>query len=239
MVKKLTTEGCNEPIRDKNATYITVSNVLGIISALFIIQRFAFKLWAKQDFGLDDWFALATIISGAPSTIINTYGVGANGIGRDGWTLSFDQLYNFGMYFYIEEVLYFLQIAMVKLALLFFFLRIFPAPMVRRLLWGTVGLVVLYAVVFVFIGIFTCSPISYFWTKWDQEHTGTCLDINVIAWSNAGVGIAIDCWMLAIPLWQLKGLKMHWKKKLSVAAMFLLGTLYVQATPLLTYGFFY
>lgn len=239
MVKKLTTEGCNEPVRDKTSSYITVSNVLGIISGLFVIQRFAFKLWAKQDFGLDDWFALATIISGAPSTIINTYGVGANGIGRDGWTLSFDQLYNFGMYFYIEEVLYFFQIAMVKLALLFFFLRIFPAPIVRRLLWTTVGFVILYGIVFVFIGIFTCSPISYFWTKWDREHTGKCLDINVIAWSNAGIGIAIDCWMLAIPLWQLKGLNMHWKKKLSVAAMFMLGTLYVPKSPPLTYVFLY
>jgi hypothetical protein len=31
--------------------------------------------------------------------------------------------------------------------------------------------------------------------------------------------------MLAIPLWQLKGLNMHWKKKVGVAAMFVLGTL--------------
>ncbi|TWU76114.1 hypothetical protein ED733_007839 [Metarhizium rileyi] len=223
-VKKLTTEGCDAPVRDKNGIYIRVSDILGIISGLFIIQRFAFKLVAKQDFGLDDWFALATIISGAPSTIINTYGVGANGIGRDAWTLRFDQLYNFGKFFFIEEVLYFLQIALVKLSLLFFFLRIFPAPTVRRLLWGTIAFTALYATIFIFVGIFSCSPVSYFWTRWDQEHTGKCMDIDAIVWSNAGIGIAIDLWMLAIPLWQLKGLKMHWKKKVSVSAMFLLGT---------------
>jgi hypothetical protein len=205
--------------------YIIISDVFGVISALFIIQRFAFKLWAKQDFGLDDWAILATIFSGIPSTIINTYGVGANGIGRDAWTLSFDQLYNFGKFFYVEEFLYFLQIAMVKLSLLFFFLRIFPARSVRRVIWGTIGFTVVYALVFVFIGIFTCAPISYFWTRWDMEHSGKCLNINIIAWSNAGVGIAIDLWMLAIPLWQLKDLNMHWKKKVSVAFMFLLGTL--------------
>ncbi|KAG8424065.1 hypothetical protein J3458_000899 [Metarhizium acridum] len=222
--KKLTSEGCNAPIRDKNAVYIRVSDILGVMSGLFIIQRFAFKLWAKQNFWLDDWFALATIISGAPSTIINTYGVGVNGIGQDAWTLNFDQLYNFGKFFYIMEVLYFFQITLVKLSMLFFFLRIFPAPAVRRLLWGTVAFVVVYGIVFVFVGLFTCSPISYFWTKWDQEHSGKCMDINAIAWSNAGVGIAIDVWMLAIPLWQLKGLKMNWKKKIGVAAMFMLGT---------------
>ncbi|KIE01658.1 CFEM domain-containing protein, partial [Metarhizium majus ARSEF 297] len=223
-VKKLTSEGCNAPIRDKNAAYIRVSDVLGVISGLFIFQRFAFKLWAKQTFWWDDWFALATVICGSPSTVINAYGVGVNGIGQDAWTLSFDQLYNFGKFFYIMEVLYFFEIAMVKLSLLLFFLRIFPAPAVRRLLWGTAAFTVVYGIVFVFVGIFTCSPISYFWTKWDQEHSGKCMDINVIAWSNAGIGIAIDVWMLAIPMWQLKGLKMHWKKKISVAAMFMLGT---------------
>jgi hypothetical protein len=146
-----------------------VSNVLGAVSLLFVIQRFALKLFAKQDLGLDDWSTLATIISGIPSTVINTLSVGEYTLGRDAWTLSFDQLHNFGKYFYIEEVLYFLQVALIKLALVFFFLRIFPTTTVRRLLWGTMAFTVLFAVVFIFLGIFTCSPISYFWTRWDQE----------------------------------------------------------------------
>ncbi|QUC20665.1 uncharacterized protein UV8b_04906 [Ustilaginoidea virens] len=224
LAKKTVAEGCNEPVRDKNKTYMTISDTFGIISGLVVIQRFAFKLWAKQDFGLDDWFALATIVTGAPSTVINTYGVGANGIGRDVWTLELDQISKFGKYFFIMEILYFVQIALVKLALLFFFLRIFPARNVRRLLWGTVVFTIAYALVFALVGIFTCSPVSYLWTRWDQEHDGTCLDINAIVLSNAVIGIAIDCWILAIPMWQLNGLNMQWRQKLSVAAMFLLGT---------------
>lgn len=39
------------------------------------------------------------------------------------------------------------------------------------------------------------------------------------------MSIALDVWMLAIPLWQLRGLKLHWKKKIGVAAMFIVGTL--------------
>ncbi|KAK2605855.1 hypothetical protein QQS21_003695 [Conoideocrella luteorostrata] len=224
LAKKITSEGCHAPIRDKTNFYITISDTFGIISGLFIIQRFGFKLWAKQELGLDDWFALATIVCGVPSTIINTYGVGANGIGRDVWTLDFDKLYNFGKYFFVIEVLYFCQIALVKLAMLFFFLRIFPARNVRRLLWGAVAFVAVYAVVFVCVGIFACSPVTYFWTRWDHEHGGSCLNINAIGWSNAAIGIAIDIWIIAVPMWQLRGLNMHWKKKLGVAAMFLLGT---------------
>jgi hypothetical protein len=174
---------------------------------------------------LDDWVALATIVCGAPSTALNAHGMGANGIGRDSWTLSFEQLYNFGRFFYVEQFLYYLQIAMVKLAMLVFFLPIFPGRTVRRMLWATIIFTALYGLVFFIVTIFVCSPINYFWTRWDQGHTGKCMDINTIAWSNAGIGIAIDIWMLAIPLWQLKGLNMHWKKKVGVAAMFVLGTL--------------
>jgi hypothetical protein len=217
--------GCKEPVRNRNTSYIILSDTLGIISGVFILQRFAFKLWTKRAIGWDDWTALATIVCGAPSTVLNAYGMGPNGIGRDSWTLSFEQLYNFGRFFYVEQFLYYWQIAMVKLAMLAFFLPIFPGRTVRRVLWGTIAFTVLYGLVFLGVTIFTCSPISYFWTRWDQEHTGTCMDINMIAWSNAGIGIAIDFWMLAIPLWQLKGLNMHWKKKVGVAAMFVLGTL--------------
>lgn len=40
----------------------------------------------------------------------------------------------------------------------------------------------------------------------------------------AAVSVALDVWMLAIPLSQLPGLKLHWKKKVSVGLMFFVGT---------------
>ena len=42
--------------------------------------------------------------------------------------------------------------------------------------------------------------------------------------ARAAVSIALDVWMLAIPLAQLPGLKLHWKKKVSVGLMFFVGT---------------
>lgn len=46
-----------------------------------------------------------------------------------------------------------------------------------------------------------------------------------IGWANAAISVAMDIWMLAIPMWYLRRLKMHWKKKIGVAAMFIVGTL--------------
>lgn len=42
--------------------------------------------------------------------------------------------------------------------------------------------------------------------------------------ARAAVSVALDVWMLAIPLSQLPGLKLHWKKKVSVGLMFFVGT---------------
>lgn len=227
VTKNLTATACNVPIRDKSGQYVAISNSFAIIAAVFVVQRFAYKYWAKLDYGPDDWFTLVTILSSIPLTIFNAYPMVQNGIGRDSWTLALDSVINFVKYFLILEVVYFADIALLKLALLFFYIRIFPGPGVRRLLWGTVILAVLFGITFVFLATFQCTPIDYYWWQWSGEpgHHGTCIDIMAVGWSNAAASIAIDGWMLAIPLWQLRSLKLDLRKKVGVAMMFCVGTL--------------
>lgn len=221
----LTAIGCDQKPRDRSGQYATISNVFGIISALFVIQRFGYKIWAKIEFGWDDWFTLVTIVSGVPSTIINAHGVTKHGLGKDIWTLPFTDITKFTQFFYYLEIIYFFEVASLKLALLFFYIRIFPSGTTRKLLWGTVIVDVLFGLTFVLVAIFQCQPLSYYWKMWDRQHEGKCLDINSIAWSNAGISIGIDLWMLALPLLQLRKLNLDWRKKIGVAIMFCVGTL--------------
>ncbi len=51
------------------------------------------------------------------------------------------------------------------------------------------------------------------------------MNVDLLAWINAAVSIAVDIWMLAIPMSQLWGLQLPWKKKTGVAMMFGLGVL--------------
>jgi hypothetical protein len=108
---------------------------------------------------------------------------------------------------------------------LFFYLKIFPGPDIRRLLWGTIVFDVIFGLAFLITAIFQCTPISYNWTSWRGEGGGTCINITALAWSNAGISIAVDIWMLALPLFQLRKLQLNWKKKIGVAMMFFVGTL--------------
>lgn len=175
--------------------------------------------------GMDDWFCLLSTLVGVPCTAIACHGLAPNGLGRDVWTLPFDTITRFGRFFYIMEVFYFAMVTLLKTTFLFFYLRIFRTVGTRRILWATQIINALFGVAFVFAAAFQCSPVSYFWTKWDGEHEGKCININALAWANAIVSIILDFWMLAIPLSKLPKLQLHWKRKVGVALMFCVGAL--------------
>jgi len=223
---------CDAPVRSRVASLRATNISLGAISALCVLLRIVYKAkFSVAELGWDDYFILATLLAGVPQTIITDKGTIAHGLGRDIWTLPFENVIIFSRWFYIMEVLYFLVVALLKLSLLFFFLRIFPARNIRRLLWGTIAFDIAFGIAFTVAAIFQCRPISYYWTRFDDDHSGECVNINGLGWANAAISIALDLWMLALPLLQIFSLKLAWKKKISVAFMFCVGTLFVTLHP--------
>lgn len=201
---------------------------MGVVTALLVVIRLVFKKFFsyRQELGADDWAILATVIIGIPCTIINKVGLTANGLGRDVWTISIDELTRFIMFFYIMEVFYLAEMSIIKLSLLLFYLCIFPGSTIRRLLIGTAVFNVIFGFTFVTTGIFQCTPVSRYWTQYvDRDAPGHCININLFAWIHASLNIGLDVWMIALPLSQIKRLELHWKKKIGVTFMFLLGTL--------------
>ncbi|KAH7116301.1 hypothetical protein EDB81DRAFT_848330 [Dactylonectria macrodidyma] len=214
---------CRQPIRNKTPIFVNVTIIFGTLTGVFILFRFGTKFFIlDRDFGMDDLFVLLAFLCGVPSTAMNIHGTAGHGEGQDIWMLEFDQIYKFGFWFYVLEVFYFAQVSLLKMAFLFFYLRIFSGP-AQKVLWGTIIFNALYGIAFVFLAAFQCTPVSFFWNGWDGEHPGKCLNITTIGWANASVSVALDLWMLAIPLWCVRSLNMHWKKKLGVAVMFVVG----------------
>ncbi|KAM0329437.1 hypothetical protein ACHAQA_004745 [Verticillium albo-atrum] len=225
VAQNFTAVACQAPVRDRSIQFSAVSISLGAISFSVVVLRLAYQHFAAPtDLGLDDWFILLLLSVGIPGTFINSFGFVRNGMGRDVWTQSFDNITRFAQWFYVQEALYFTQIALLKTSILFFYLRIFGHTGIKNFIWGTLIFNAIFGVLFIFIAIFQCQPISYFWTKWDGEHEGQCLDINAIAWANAAISIALDFWMLTLPLSQIRTLRLHWKKKVGVTLMFCVGT---------------
>ncbi|KAL6399824.1 hypothetical protein AUP68_17232 [Ilyonectria robusta] len=224
VTKNTTLTSCGAPVRDRSSEYVVLSNVLVVISALCILQRFASRFYWELGLGLDDWFILLTMLCGIPSMVIIVHGAVPNGLGRDVWTLTPDKITSFGMFFHVMTILYFSQITLLKFSMIFLYLRIFLEHSARRILWCTLAFNCVFGILFIFLAVFQCQPISYFWKRWDGEHQGHCLDINAIAWSNATICIVLDLWLLAVPLSQLRTLNLDWKKKVGVGMMFCVGT---------------
>lgn len=223
--KNVTLASCGVPLRNRGGKYILLSNVLFCFACIFVAIRIGYKIVISgAEFGLDDWAILATVAIAIPSAILTVNGTVKNGLGQDIWALRPDQITNMLKSFFIMSVLYYTQTAFLKLSLIFFYLRVFPTVGAQRLLWGTAVFVVLWGVAFVFATIFQCRPINLFWTAWDGMHTGQCVSSSWATVAHAAISIALDFWILGIPLFQLWGLKMNWKKKVGVAMMFTVGT---------------
>jgi hypothetical protein len=225
VTKNFTQTACGAPIRDKSRLYNNISTVLACICGAAVALRLSSKWFLHAEFGLDDYFIAITFAVGIPMSVLTVHGFTSNGLGRDIWTIPFDQIPNFIRVFYIMEIFYFAEVALLKLSLLFFYLRIFPRPSIRKLIWGAIAINILSGVLFIFIGIFQCRPISFYWEGWDGEHQGKCFDVNVMGWVNAVISILLDGWMLAVAISQIVHLNLHWKKKVGVALMFIVGTL--------------
>ncbi|KAH8660200.1 putative integral membrane protein [Xylariales sp. PMI_506] len=225
VAKNATQTQCGAPIRDQRAKFNTVSLVLMSVAVIFVTVRISYRqFFTTMQLGLDDWVIIITALAGIVSTILNVGYLAPNGIGTDVWTLTPEQITKFAKYFYVNAILYFADVSLLKLSILFFYIRIFPRRTMQWLLWGTVVFNILFGAAFVLTASMQCLPVTYNWTNWRGEGGGHCVNISALAWANAAISIVLDIWMLILPISELRGLKMHWSKKLGVALMFCLGT---------------
>lgn len=72
---------------------------------MVVLLRLGFRAFvSKVTLEADDWAVFASLLVGLPGTILICVGTIPNGVGRDIWTLTFDQITMFGLWFYISEM---------------------------------------------------------------------------------------------------------------------------------------
>lgn len=122
----------------------------------------------------------------------------------------------------MAEIVYVFVLLLAKLSLVVFYLRIFTVPKFRIAAYTLIGFLIIGQFAIGFLTIFSCHPIELFWNR--DIHTGGCLDINQLAYANSALAIIQDLVILALPVAMLPGLQMNRNKKISVAMVFLLGS---------------
>lgn len=115
--------------------------------------------------------------------------------------------------------------ALTQLSFLAFYLRIFPNTTFQRIAHGLMILSACFGISNVFVMIFQCTPVPFFWVGWTGESTGTCIDVNTYSWYKAAVQIVMDLAIISLPIRPLIGVSMNKRKKLQIILMFCTGFL--------------
>ncbi|KAF9874908.1 CFEM domain-containing protein [Colletotrichum karsti] len=224
ITKNQTWSDCGFEYHDEGNTIQWVPAFLFGVLTLFYGMRLATKWMGLATWGYDDWtisFGYIMMIA----FLVATFLAKKEGIGRDIWTLSVEQITAFIRGFFAFEIVYSVTLAVIKASVLFLYLRIFGSitEVFRQILWATQIFNVAVCLAFVIVNLNQCKPLSYFWYGWDGRHPGYCIDLSAMALSHAALNIAMDVWMLVLPATQIYKLNLQKRQKAGIMSMFGVG----------------
>ncbi|KAF5594941.1 hypothetical protein FPCIR_4565 [Fusarium pseudocircinatum] len=145
----------------------------------------------------------------------------SKGLGLDIWFVEEDNIRTFLILIFASELSYATALALVKLSILAFFLRIFPDQKFRTVVrWTTIFILVMCPLYLVLI-LVQRRPLDVLWNGWRDKHPrGVILSANLIGITHGAWNVALDIWMMILPMTQLVKIGIKLKKKLGVIAMF-------------------
>ncbi|KAK6700303.1 hypothetical protein SNK05_013107 [Fusarium graminearum] len=122
--------------------------------------------------------------------------------------------------------MYAITLTLTKLSILAFFLRIFPDHNFRRMVHGTVAFIIVMSATFLVLFMLQSVPMKVSWEGWKEKNPkGVLLSTNAIATSHGAINVALDVWMLILPMTQLWKIGIKPKKKIGIMSMFGAGAL--------------
>ncbi|CZR54682.1 related to integral membrane protein PTH11 [Phialocephala subalpina] len=219
--KNVSSTLCGVEVRDRTKEISYIGMGVGCFALLAYILRLV-AIWLRKAWGWDDTIMTIVVLLAVPPTIFSVV-LADNGLGKDIWNVPFDDVTRILHIYFLGENFYLAALALTKISILCFYLRVFPDQDYRRVLYLAMAFCAAYGISFVFATVFQCSPVSYAWTRWDGEHIGSCNNINLQSWLSAIFNIVLDIMTISLPLPKLYRLHMSWKKKGMLMLMFSLG----------------
>lgn len=127
---------------------------------------------------------------------------------------------------YIAELLYIIATALTKASAGAMFLRITTIRAHRILIWAVMGLTLFLSVVFFFLVMFQCQPISFFWDPLRDPRNGRCISDKTTTsatYLHAAVVAAGDWTYSIFPFFLFRRLNLDKRTKISATAVLALA----------------
>ncbi|KAJ0417383.1 hypothetical protein BJY00DRAFT_325692 [Aspergillus carlsbadensis] len=212
---------CKQPIRDKSWVAPTATIVTGSMAIICVLVR-VYDCVARKEYKWADLCAVVALAWSIPMDVFEFYMKSA-GMGKDVWTLTPTQITNAAKYTWVTQVAYIPAICLTKVAIVCFFMQVFPGPKFRLLCYGTITWCFLFMVSTTIAAILACVPVEKMWTNWMGVQEGICYDNNAFWWAHSAINIATDLWIIAMPIPMLVKLQLKLKKKIYLVLMFSVG----------------
>ncbi|KAL3456630.1 hypothetical protein BJX64DRAFT_38282 [Aspergillus heterothallicus] len=219
----ITTGVCDIPLRSRKTTQIGVGAAFITISTIAMGLRMFGRPPFSDSYGIDDVIGVLTYVSAMVDTILMVRAAD-KGWGTDMWALSREEIIHLMKLFYIGIIFFYFSVAVAKLAILFFYLRIFTTRTFKNVTYGVMALCASWGLAVVFQSAFNCTPASFYWTRFDGVSQGTCLSYTAFK-IMPPINIALDVIVMVLPLPSLLKLNLPLVKKVRVISMFSVGIL--------------
>ncbi|KAI3321222.1 hypothetical protein HD806DRAFT_200193 [Xylariaceae sp. AK1471] len=195
---------------------------LATISTIAMALRFIATTHSGRKLSLEDWFALAALISFLGYTSLTLASLGIL-VRRDLTTLSVDDSIHIGKILYATIPFYPLNQFFAKFSILLLYYRLFSVK--RSFVRWTYVLGAVQAadtILTLFINLFGCYPISY---NWSAIEDGRCLDQVLVFTGTESINSAVDFAMVALASVMVYGIQLTLSTKLKLAILFVVGGL--------------
>ncbi|KAK4062789.1 uncharacterized protein Triagg1_9659 [Trichoderma aggressivum f. europaeum] len=213
-------------VPNRGPQLIAVIAVLLVFSLTAIVLRCYVRISLVKAFGVDDYLMIFAMVCSKPTSRIRNYelltlpqpqisfvlfcAVAATGVhygtGRHYWDLEPED---------ISEAL--------KISIGYFLLRI-TVERIHTWIIGTVMLVtVVTGIVFFFVTMLQCAPVSYFW---DKTQPGSCINIDVIitlTYIYSAFSVICDFTFALLPIVLIMQLQMNSRTKIALVPIMLMA----------------
>ncbi|CAG9989554.1 unnamed protein product [Clonostachys byssicola] len=214
-------------VPDNTLVIYVVTATTFLLATILIVLRLVARYVTKIETWWDDWFALlAFLCAFGFSGVVIEWTVGA-GLGRPLEVINIsreDAYYQSRMLLWIGEIIYAFALTFSKLSVLSFYWRLFSTSSIRIPIQILTGASIVWLVIRTPMAIFHCVPVHAFWDL-TVDNKVCNIDDSKFFFGTVLVHLIIDVLILALPVVQVKNLRLRLGQKIAVIGLFMFGIL--------------
>ncbi|KAG7409469.1 Satratoxin biosynthesis SC1 cluster protein 4 [Fusarium oxysporum f. sp. rapae] len=190
-----------------------------ILSTITVALRVYVRYKVLHSLGWDDRVMAAAQFLAIGSAVAigleNNYG-----LGHHTWEQSKENYIAYMKAFYASVIIYNVAMCFVKIGILLQYRRVFTIPILQRLTFYGLVIMVTWTITIVFLNTLICVPVAKFW---NSTLPGHCTDRLTVWYVMAGYNLVTDITVFCMPLPVIGSLNLPRKQKIMLLGIFSIG----------------